>query len=191
MKPRITLVAAADLDGVIGRDNGLPWRLPADLAHFKKTTMGKPVIMGRRTLASIGDKPLPGRETVVLSRSPVVVDNVHSATTLDEAVAIAGRFNDEVMVLGGGEVYRLAVPVADEIVLTVVLAHVGGDTHFPPLPDGWFEDAAHTRVHEADAKNAHAMVFLRLHRDASGVPFSWPSAAFAARFAKPEQTSVS
>ncbi len=191
MKPRITLVAAADLDGVIGRDNGLPWRLPADLAHFKKTTMGKPVIMGRRTLASIGDKPLPGRETVVLSRSHVDVDNVHSATTFADAVAVAARFNDEVMVLGGGEVYRLALPVADEIVLTVVLAHVGGDTHFPPLLNGWHEDATQTRVHEADAKNAHAMVFLRLHRDSSGAPFSWPSATFAARFTKPEQTSIS
>lgn len=184
----ITIVVASSNNGVIGRGNGLPWRLPVDLKHFKKTTLGKPVIMGRRTLASLGDKPLPGRENVVVSTTSAPVAGTHLARTIDEAVEIAQRFNDEAMILGGGNIYAQTVSLADKIVLTVVLTDVVGDTHFPPLTSGWVEDVGSTHTHPADDKNTHAMVFLTLWREGNvpaGVetaPFSWPSAAFDARF---------
>ena len=184
----ITIVVASSNNGVIGSENGLPWRLPVDLKHFKKTTNGKPVLMGRRTLASIGDKPLPGRDTIMLSRTSAAVDGTHLARTIDEAIEIGRRFNDELLILGGGEIYAQTIPLADKIVLTVVLADVVGDAHFPPLPSGFVEDIARTHTHPADDKNTHAMVFLTLWRegkapaDVETVPFSWPSAAFDARF---------
>ena len=109
----LTVVVASSNNGVIGRDNGLPWRLPMDLKHFKKTTLGKPVLMGRKTLASLSDKPLPGRENIVLSRTSGPVQGVHLARNVDDAVAIGQRFNDELMVLGGGDIYALTVPRAE------------------------------------------------------------------------------
>ncbi|HEY1099173.1 MAG TPA: dihydrofolate reductase [Myxococcota bacterium] len=195
----LTIVAAASLDGVIGRDNGLPWRLPEDLKHFKKTTLGKPVLMGRRTLESIGNKPLPGRTTLLLSTSATTAPaGTHLVRSVDDGVRLARELaphHDELMVLGGGEVYAHTLPRADKIVLTVVCAHVVGDAHFPPLPTGWVEQRSLTRVHAADDKNTHAMVFLTLWpadrvpaevADDDAVAFSWPAANFAARYGIPQ-----
>ena len=129
---RLTLVAARARNGVIGRDGGLPWRIPADLAHFKATTMGAPIVMGRRTWESIG-RPLPGRRNVVVSRNPeLAVDGAEVVASLDAALAVCGDV-PEVFVIGGAELYAAALPVADRLVLTEVDADVDGDTYFPPL----------------------------------------------------------
>lgn len=135
---RIALIVAMADNGVIGRDNRLPWHLPEDLKYFKQVTLGKPVIMGRKTYDSIG-RPLPGRTNIVLTRQsgfqPAGVRVVH---TLDEALLVAtGQARadgaEEVMVMGGAAVYAEALPRADRLYLTRVLAAVEGDARFPLL----------------------------------------------------------
>jgi dihydrofolate reductase len=127
-----SLVVAMARNGVIGRDNRLPWRLPADLAYFKRVTMGHPVIMGRRTWESIG-RPLPGRHNIVVTRTPGYhapgATVVHS---LEEAWRAAGDV-EEACVIGGTSLFAEALPQADRIHLTEVEAEVEGDTHFPPF----------------------------------------------------------
>ncbi len=126
----ITLVVAMANNGVIGRDGGLPWRIPADLKHFKAVTLGKPVIMGRRTWRSLG-RPLPGRMNIVLTRDPnLPATGAHVVTSPAEALAVAGPV-EEVMVIGGAEVYREFLPLAQRMQLTEVHEAAAGDTHFP------------------------------------------------------------
>lgn len=138
-QPSLALVAAVARNGVIGRDNTLPWRLPEDLKRFKALTMGHPVIMGRRTFDSIVSmlkKPLPGRTSIVISRSPGSLQlspewtDVRTAATLDEAIrqAPAGA---PIHVIGGAQIYQLALPHATHLYMTEVLADVEGDAHFP------------------------------------------------------------
>ena len=128
-----------DRNGVIGAGGALPWRLPADLRYFRSVTMGKPILMGRRTHASIG-RPLPGRENVVLSR-----DREYTApgcTVMHSVDEVLGRFADveEIMVTGGADLYAEMLPRADRIYLTRVHAEVAGDTHFPQFdPEHWHE----------------------------------------------------
>jgi dihydrofolate reductase len=145
-------------NNVIGRDNGLPWRLPEDLEHFKTVTMGKPVLMGRKTHESIG-RPLPGRTNLVLTRDSgwraegVVV--VHSI-----AEALQG---DEVAGIGGAEIFRLLIPLAARIYLTRIEADIPGDTVFPPLDySQWVE--TDSRRFAADERNAYDMTFVTLER---------------------------
>lgn len=151
----IALIVARAANGVIGRANGLPWRLAGDLRRFKALTMGKPLIMGRRTFESIG-RPLPGRITVVVTRSPAwSADGVRVAHDADEAVALAGQAAaelgvDEIMVAGGAMVYGALLPKAARIYLTEVDAEVPGDTRFPGLdPAAWREIAAEEGQPEA------------------------------------------
>lgn len=131
------IVAMAD-NRVIGAGGGLPWRIPADLKHFKSLTMGKPVVMGRRTYESIG-KPLPGRPNIVVSSRPQILpEGVDAAPDVHRAVAIARQRADEcgaeeVVVIGGETIYRLLLPSADRIYLTEVHETVDGDTFFPEL----------------------------------------------------------
>ena len=134
MSVRLALIAAVARNGVIGRGGELPWRIPADLQFFKKTTMGKPMIMGRRTFDSIG-KALPGRTNIVVTRSAdFTADDVEMAADLDQALAIAARHGaDEVMVIGGGAIYAAALPRADRIYLTEVHIDAEGDVDFPAL----------------------------------------------------------
>lgn len=162
MTPIVTLVVAAAEGGVIGRDNRMPWHLPADLARFKQVTMGKPIVMGRRTFASIG-RALPGRRNVVVTRDPTFrAEGVTVAHSLDEALAACGDA-PEVMVIGGGEVYREALPLAHRIHFTRVETVLDGDTRFPDLaPGAWVEVARETRP--ADERNAYALTFLTLER---------------------------
>ena len=123
----VSLVVAADEEGGIGRGGGLPWHLPADLKHFRALTMGKPVIMGRRTWESIG-RPLPGRRNVVVSRQPSLqVPGCEVAGSLDDALRLADDAA-EACVIGGAEIYRLALPLADQIHLTRVHARVERST---------------------------------------------------------------
>jgi dihydrofolate reductase len=161
---KVALVAAVDEDGVIGRAGELPWHLPADLARFRRLTTGHHLIVGRRTWESIG-RPLPGRRMVVVSRgAPPLPDGVARATSLAAALDLARLAGEtEVMVGGGGEIYRAALPLADRVYLTRVHARVGGDTCFPTLdPREWREVSREDMA--ADDRNAHATTFLVLER---------------------------
>jgi dihydrofolate reductase len=133
-KPQIALVAAVAINGVIGAAGGLPWRLPSDLKRFKSVTMGKPVIMGRKTWESIG-RPLPGRRNIVVTRSQdFSAQGVERASSLDEAIAMAVEGDAaEVCVIGGGQLYEEALPAADRLYITHVMAEPEGDTRFPPI----------------------------------------------------------
>ena len=158
----MSLVVAMARNHVIGRDNALPWRLPADLKNFKAVTWGKPILMGRKTFESIG-KPLPGRDNLVLTRDRgwraegVIV--VHS---LDEALE---RVQDapELAGIGGADVFRLLMPLASRIYLTRIDADIPGDTVFPPIDHSqWAE--IETRQLAADERNAFGMTFVTLER---------------------------
>jgi len=142
MKPKLCLIVAVAENGVIGKDNDLPWHLPSDLRHFKERTMGKPVILGRKTYDSIG-KPLPGRHFVVLSRDPEfkpegvsVVQDPAAALQLAEDIAVREGV-DEIMVAGGAQLYTLYLDRADLIYRTVVRSAPDGDAKFPKLGDNW------------------------------------------------------
>ena len=159
----VELVVAVSENNVIGRANALPWRMPADLKHFKQLTMGRHILMGRKTYQSIG-KALPGRTNWVLTRSsdfaPADCNVVH---TLEEAeAAIDGE--SPLMVIGGAEIYRLCLPQAARIHLTLVHTRIqDGDTLFAAWRDPEWAESSRER-HEADDKNAHAYSFLTLER---------------------------
>ena len=143
----VTLLAAVGRNRVIGRDNDLPWRLPDDLAHFKAVTMGHTLVMGRRTFDSIG-RPLPGRRTVVVTRqADWSAEGVEVAHSLPEALQRAVADGDtEVFVVGGGQVYAEALPVATRLLLTEVDQSPEGDTLFPEVdPADWSESARDQR----------------------------------------------
>ncbi len=158
----VSLVVAADEEGGIGRGGGLPWHLPADLKHFRALTMGKPVIMGRRTWESIG-RPLPGRRNVVVSRQPSLqVPGCEVAGSLDDALRLVDDAA-EACVIGGAEIYRLALPLADLIHLTRVHARVEADTFLPPLdPREWRLQSR--EEHAADERHAYPFSFITLER---------------------------
>ena len=131
----ISLVVAASRNGVIGHAGALPWHISSDLKLFKQITMGKPVIMGRKTWDSLPRKPLPGRKNIVISRkTDFPVQGARTARTVDEALALAKADNPpEIAIIGGGEIYRLFWPMAGQIYLTEVDLDVEGDTLFPRL----------------------------------------------------------
>jgi dihydrofolate reductase len=158
----VSLVVAAAKNNVIGRDGELPWHLPDDLRHFKRLTTGKPVIMGRRTFESIGS-PLPDRHNIVMTRDPDYgAADCDVVTSVGDALKLAGD-ETEVMVIGGGQVYRDFLPRADRIYLTRVQAEIDGDTYFPEIdPSDW--KMVSSEHHDADEKHAYAfemMVFER------------------------------
>lgn len=134
------LIAAVADNGVIGDAGGIPWHLPEDFAHFKRTTLGHTLLMGRATYDSIG-RPLPGRTTVVLTRDPTwSAEGVLTATSFDEALALAADLPGDVYVAGGAAVYALALPYADEQVLTEVRLSPEGDTYYPAFDrEDWAE----------------------------------------------------
>jgi dihydrofolate reductase len=137
--PRISLIAAMARNRVIGRDNQLPWHLPEDLKRFRRLTMGAPVIMGRKTYQSIG-RPLPGRHNIVVTRQrDAAWSGCTIAHSLDEALTIAADVA-EIFVIGGAELYRLGLPRADRLYLTLIDADSEGDAHFPEIdPSVWRE----------------------------------------------------
>ena len=129
---RISIIVATSANNVIGADGGLPWHLPEDLRKFKEITMGKPMIMGRATWDSIG-RALPGRRSIILTRMPgFEAPGAEVVGSVDEALAVAGDV-DEVMIIGGGEIYRQFLPMTDRVYLTRLEAHIKGDTRFPEL----------------------------------------------------------
>jgi dihydrofolate reductase len=142
-RPIVSIIVAAAENGVIGRDNDMPWRLSTDLKRFKALTLGKPVIMGRRTWESIG-RPLPGRPNIVVTRDKgFQAEGASIVGSLEEAIALGQKLAfdlgiGEVCILGGGKIYAQALPLADRIHLTRVLAEIDGDTHFPEIdPQIW------------------------------------------------------
>jgi dihydrofolate reductase len=163
------IVAVAD-NGVIGRDNTLPWHLPGDLQYFKRVTMGKPIIMGRKTFDSIG-RPLPGRANIVISRDrgyraegASVVSSLDAALGLAEG--LAGREGAaEIVVIGGAEIYRLAMPRASRLYITEVHARVEGDAWLPPIDWGQWREASRER-HAASGKNPYDFSFVVYERQA-------------------------
>jgi len=159
----LTAVVAATENQVIGRDNGMPWHLPADLQHFKAVTLGKPVLMGRRTFAAIG-RPLPGRRNLVLSRDlGFAAAGVETFSTLEQALAAAGDV-DELMIIGGQTVYELALPHVQRVHLTRLHMQVEGDAHFPDLPPEQWREVSRSARRPADERNACDMTFLVLER---------------------------
>lgn len=144
---RVTLIAAVARNGVIGKDGGLPWRIPGELARFKALTLGHPVIMGRKTYESIG-KPLPGRRNIVVTRNRALAfEGARVVGSLEAALAEAATAEGgaDAMVIGGAEIYALALPHATRLVLTEVHADVDGDTAFPAFERAdWRETSRET-----------------------------------------------
>ena len=158
----ISIIVAVAENGAIGSGNRLPWHLPDDLKRFKALSLGKPVVMGRRTFESIG-RPLPGRPNIVISRQGgLAIDGVRVAHSLDEALAAAGSV-PEVVVIGGAQIFRQVLPRTDTIHLTRVHARVDGDVFFPELdPAKWRETAV--EHHAADERHRYAFSFVTLQR---------------------------
>ncbi|MCJ7557076.1 MAG: type 3 dihydrofolate reductase [Gammaproteobacteria bacterium] len=158
----VSLVVAMSENGVIGRDNALPWHLPADLRQFKTLTLGKPIIMGRKTYESIG-RPLPGRQNIVLSRDTgFQAPGCDICTSLQQALVLAGNA-DEVMVIGGGALYEEVLVHADRIYLTEIHASIEGDTRFPEIDPARWREIARER-HAADERNSLDYSFVTLAR---------------------------
>jgi dihydrofolate reductase len=137
---RVVLVAARASNGVIGRDGGIPWRIPADFAHFKRVTVGHPLVLGRTTFEGIG-KPLPDRQSIVVTRdADWAWDGVLVARSVEEALRMGADLDELVNVGGGAQVYRDALPVATDQILTEVHATPSGDTHYPDFDEAdWLE----------------------------------------------------
>lgn len=160
----VSLIAAMDRQRGIGKDNQLPWRLSADLQHFRALTLGHHLIVGRKTFESIG-RPLPGRTTIIVTHQAALkADGCLVVHSLSEAIALAQTSGEtEVFVIGGAEIYQQALAVADRLYLTLVDAQVEADTFFPDLTgEDWIEQAA--SPHAADEKNQYAFTFKTLIR---------------------------
>lgn len=160
--PMLSIIVAMADDGVIGQGNALPWRLPEDLKRFKAMTLGKPVVMGRKTFDSIG-KALPGRTNIVITRQrELQLPGCSVVASLDEAVRAAGAV-PEIMVIGGAEIYAQALPLAQRLLLTQVHARVPGDARFPAItPAQWRQLSRED--YPADDRHAFAYSFITLER---------------------------
>lgn len=157
-KPIISLVAAMAKNRVIGKNNQMPWHLPADLAHFKKVTLGKPIIMGRKTYESIG-RPLPGRKNIVISRNPdYQLEGCDTVTSLENALALV-KDQEEVMIVGGGYLYEIALPIANKLYLTFIDLEVDGDTKFPNFEKLTLKEI-NRETRSPDEKNQYALEFV-------------------------------
>ncbi|WP_373778380.1 dihydrofolate reductase [Glaesserella sp.] len=158
---KISLIVARTLNKVIGKDNQMPWHLPVDLAWFRENTLGKPVIMGRKTYESIG-RLLPKRPNIILSRRGFAVEGAYSATNLQQAVGLAQNFanSHELMIIGGGELFKQALPMADKLYLTEIQAEIEGDTFFEFDENLWKITSEH--YSEIDDKNPYRCRFMVL-----------------------------
>jgi len=164
------IVATAD-NNIIGKDNDMPWHLPADLAYFKKVTLGKPIIMGRKTFESIG-RPLPGRRNIVISRDESYqAEGIDSVTSVEQALSLVDGSDgnegaEEIMVIGGGAIYAHCLPKADRLYITHINAAIDGDTQFPNYDDGSWKKTA-SDVRDSDEKNVHQLDFCVYEKIAS------------------------
>lgn len=158
----ISIIVAASTNNVIGAEGNLPWRLSDDLRRFKATTMGKPIVMGRKTWDSIG-RPLPGRQNIVITRQPdFVAEGCDVVASIDEAVSAAGGA-EEIMVIGGSQVYALFLPLADRVYLTRVHAECAGDAFFSELDEREWRLTSE-ESHQADERNQFDYSFRRYDR---------------------------
>ena len=161
MDIQITLIAAMGKNRAIGLDGKMPWHLPAELQHFKRATMGKAILMGRKTWQSIG-RPLPGRQNIVISRDPgFVAGGADVVNSLEAALEISQV--DEIMVIGGGQLYELALPLAPHMILTLIDIEPDADTWFP-LWDKEQWKKTHERQFKVDDQNALAYRIVELTR---------------------------
>ena len=165
---KLAQIVAVARNGVIGRNNQLPWYLPEDLKYFKRTTMGKPIIMGRKTFDSIG-KPLPGRTNIVITRNPdFAATGCKVVATLDAAVDMAESIcllegQEEAVIIGGSEIYRLSLPEIQRLYLTEVHADVEGDTHFPELDKAQWQEVSRAD-YSAEGPNPYDYSMVVLER---------------------------
>jgi len=164
----LSIVVAVAENGVIGKDNQLPWHLPEDLKYFKRTTMGHPIVMGRKTFESIG-RPLPGRTNIVVTRQEQwQADGVEVAHSLDDALAIANKVGandgvEQAMLIGGAELYKQGLAACKHLYLTEVQAAVDGDAFFPELDRSEWREVRR-ESHLASDNNPHAYAFVLFER---------------------------
>ncbi|MBU1620677.1 MAG: type 3 dihydrofolate reductase [Gammaproteobacteria bacterium] len=161
---RIAMIAAMANNRVIGKNNQMPWHLPADLKHFKKVTLGKPVIMGRKTYQSIG-QALPGRRNIVISRqSGALSADADWVQSIEQALALV-QHEAEVMIIGGAEIYRQVLPLADTLYITEIDLTVEGDAFFPDYlaEASWYQ--SESEQHQPDSKNLYSYRFRTLNRE--------------------------
>jgi dihydrofolate reductase len=162
--PKVVLVAAVAENGVIGRDGALPWRLKSDMQHFRRLTLGRPVVMGRKTYESIG-KPLKDRTNIVISRDPgYAAEGLVVANSLDAALRVAGqdarqRGADSIAIIGGAGVFNDCLAIADRLEITVVHASPSGDTFFPPIDGEMWRETARLRQEAAPGDDADVTFF--------------------------------
>ncbi|MCW8878000.1 MAG: type 3 dihydrofolate reductase [Kangiellaceae bacterium] len=157
-KPTISLVAAMAKNRVIGKDNQMPWHLPADLKHFKEVTLSKPIIMGRKTYESIG-KPLPGRRNIVISRNAdYQLEGCDTVTSIDAALELVSG-EEEIMVIGGGFLYTQMIERANKLYLTFIDFEIEGDTQFPEFEHLSLREVSRKR-YQADEKNKYDLEFV-------------------------------
>ncbi|NCF16732.1 MAG: dihydrofolate reductase [Haliea sp.] len=166
----LAIIVAAAENGLIGRNNALPWHLPGDLQYFKRVTMGKPILMGRKTFESIG-RPLPGRTNVVITRNPDfsaegirVVESLAAALRLAEDIALVDGV-EELVVIGGAEIYREALPLAQRLYLTEVHASIEGDAWLPEIDWADWREVQRER-HAAEGNNPYDYSFVVYERRA-------------------------
>lgn len=158
----ISMIVAMAKDRVIGNNGSIPWHIPADFAYFKATTMGCPIIMGRKTYDSIG-KPLPGRKNIVLTRSSdLSISGCDVVTNLDEALALVGE-EKEIFIIGGQQLYEQALPIVQRLYLTHIQATLEGDTYFPDYSSYKWEQVR-SEVFPANEKNIYPYTFELLER---------------------------
>jgi len=161
MQKTVTLIAAMGKNRAIGMDGRMPWHLPAELQHFKQATMGKTIVMGRKTWQAIG-RPLPGRQNVVISRNPAfLAKGVELVGSLDDAIEISE--SDEIMVIGGGQLYSLALPLAQRMVLTLIDIEPEADTWFPAWNEDEWRQTSEARF-QVDDNNKLAYRIIELRR---------------------------
>jgi len=160
MQKTVTLIAAMGSNRAIGMAGRMPWHLPAELQHFKQATMGKTIVMGRKTWQAIG-RPLPGRQNVVVSRNPVfLAKGVDLVGSLEDAMEVSQ--SDEVMVIGGGQLYQLALPLAQRMILTLIDIQPEADTWFPEWDEAEWQQISETGFPVADDnKLAYRIIELR------------------------------
>lgn len=162
---KLSMIAAMSQNRVIGKDNAMPWHLPDDLQWFKRQTTGKPVIMGRKTFESLGCRPLPNRQNIVISRQEELNYPVPVFASVEQALAAVKVDNpQEVVIIGGGQLYQQLLHQVDRLYLTLINAEIEGDTYFPDWAQqgAWFEVAR--EHHPADARHTYAFDFVILER---------------------------
>ena len=160
---QLSLIVATAENRIIGKENKMPWHLPADLAYFKKITLGKPIIMGRKTFESIG-RPLPGRQNIVISRNgDYSAEGIDVVSSVEQALQLAATA-DEIMVIGGGAIYAHCMPAATRLYVTHIKADIDGDTQFPAFDTDktWLKTTSELR--SADEKNGYDLDFCVYQR---------------------------